>query len=64
MNNFKEKLKNYKLKEKNITFFDFVAPQEMLVSSWLSFILDPSKNGLENGNKTISLLIPASNKKI
>ncbi|MBR4003125.1 MAG: PD-(D/E)XK nuclease family protein [Clostridia bacterium] len=57
MNNFKEKLKNYKLKEKNITFFDFVAPQEMLVSSWLSFILDPSKNGLINGNQTISLLL-------
>ena len=53
--NFIERFDMLKLENKPINFFDIISPKEVIVSEWLSFILDPSINGI--GNKTIEKLL-------
>jgi len=55
--NFSELLKSIKIENKSINFFDIISPKEVIVSEWLAFIFDPSKNGA--GNITINKLLEA-----
>ncbi|MBR4178831.1 MAG: PD-(D/E)XK nuclease family protein [Bacilli bacterium] len=46
-----------KIKKRDLYFFDIITPKEVIVSEWLSFILNPSINGV--GNKPIEKLLEA-----
>lgn len=58
-NNFEELLKKIKIVKKDVNFFDIISPKETIVSEWLSFIFDPSINGV--GNLTVNKLLEAVN---
>ncbi len=55
--NFEFLFNNVKVSKKKFDFFDIISPKEMIVSEWLSFIFDPSRNGV--GNATITKLLEA-----
>lgn len=57
--NFEKLLKSIKIIEKDINFFDIISPKEVMVSEWLSFLFDPSRNGV--GNLTINKLLESIN---
>lgn len=48
---------NLKVMKQNFNFFDIISPKEVIISEWLSFIFDPSRNGV--GNTTINKLLEA-----
>lgn len=53
--NFIQLFNRIVIENKNTNFFDIISPKEVLVSEWLAFIFDPSRNGV--GNKTIEKLL-------
>ena len=57
--NFIELFNKLVIDKKNISFFDIISPKEVLISEWLSFIFDPSRNGV--GNLTIEKLLHSVN---
>ncbi len=53
--NFIELFNMLKIEKKQMNFFDIISPREVTVSEWLSFILNPSINGV--GNKPVEKLL-------
>jgi len=53
--NFEELFNKISVNQRNMNFFDIISPKEVIVSEWLSFIFDPSRNGV--GNLTIKKLL-------
>ena len=58
-NNFKELFNMLKIEKRQINFFDIISPKEVIVSEWLSFIFNPSINGV--GNKPVEKLLESLN---
>lgn len=57
--NFKELFNMLKIEKRQLNFFDIISPKEVIVSEWLSFIFNPSINGV--GNKPVEKLLESVN---
>lgn len=47
-NDFIQEFISLKTNDKKCDFFDIIPPKEVLVSSWIEFLLNPKKNGIGN----------------
>ena len=61
-NNFIHTFELLDITKKDINFFDIIPPKEIIVSKWLEFIFDPTKNGV--GNLPLAKLLDLVDKDI